>query len=133
MHIQAQGYALPIDPALIDLLNRQLASRHHPPGKLLVLQFRDPDYDDILGGYHPVDIAVDGQGRILWITDFAYTEVAGVTELARELDFDFFREIFQHRGFCQPLTYGADLFRLWQSNFLHYVQMNVFDVRIQAT
>jgi hypothetical protein len=133
MHIDTQGYALPIDPALIAILNRQLESLTTPPARLVLLQFRDPDYDVDAGGFHPVDIAVDDRGRIQWITDFAYTEVEGITELGRELDFDLSRGIFQHRGFCQPLAYGADLFQLWQSNFIHYVQMNVFDVQIQAT
>ena len=133
MHIQAQGYALPIDSALIDLLKPHLRSVLGPPQQVVVVQFRDPDYDANTGGYHPVDIAVDGQGRIQWITDFAYTEVEGVTELGRELDFDLSRGIFQHWGFCQPLAKGAELFQLWQSNFLHYAQCGVFDVQVQAT
>lgn len=132
MHIEAQGYALPIDSALIDILNKHLQREPNPCNQVLVLQFRDPDYDADSGGYHPVDIALDDQGRIQWITDFAYTCVAGVTELSRELDFDFSRGLFQHWGFCQPLAKGAAVFQLWQANFIHYAQCGVFEVQVQA-
>ena len=128
MLIQEHGYALPVSKALIAILKTQLESIENSPSAFVVLNFRDPDYSPLRGGYHPVEIAVDGQGRIQYLTDFAYVGRGDGAELAKELDFDFALGLFQHLGREFPIHRGRGLFKLWQSNFVSYYQGGVYDV-----
>ena len=84
----------------------------------VILNFRDPDYSAESGGYHPVEICVNAQGRIQYITDFAYYGQGPYAELGKELDFDFGYGVFQQMGREFPIRDGANLFKIWQSQFL---------------
>lgn len=97
-----------------------------------IVTFRDPDYSPESGGYHPVEIAIGPGGRMEYITDFAYHGIPPHCELAKELDFDFSLNLFQHFGIEFPLPQGLEMFRLWQSNFLAYHGMNVYSVSVES-
>lgn len=83
IHIQATGYPLSISKKLVNLLQQELDKSDTDVSAGVTLNFRDPDYSAESGGYHPVEIAVDGEGRILYITDFAYFGIGPFAELDR--------------------------------------------------
>ncbi len=90
------------------------------------MNFRDPNYSAETGGFHPVEIALNAEGHLLYITDFAYVSDGYFAELCKALDFDFSMGVFQHMGREYPLQVGAELFAIWQQNFCEYVSWGVF-------
>jgi hypothetical protein len=132
MIIQNSGYPLPVSDALVAIIQQEHDKAEIDCSSGFTLNFRDPDYSAESGGYHPVEIAVDGNGRIQYITDFAYYGSGPYAELDKEIDFDFSYNVFQHMGREFPITRGAELFELWQSNFCDYVARQVFEVSVSA-
>lgn len=127
MKLQTQT-ALPLIPALVELLTAEIDKANPGADDGLVLNFRDPDYSAEGGGYHPVEIALDSEGHLLYVTDFAYVGSGWCVELAKELDFDFSLGVFQQMGRDYPLQTGRELFGIWQQNFCAYYQSGVFEV-----
>ncbi|MBS4052441.1 MAG: DUF2787 family protein [Methylomonas sp.] len=128
MQIQSTGYPLPVSDQLVAIIQQHFDSRICDASAGFILNFRDPDYSAESGGYHPVEIAVDEEGRILYITDFAYYGSGPYAELDKEIDFDFGYKVFQQMGREFPIARGAELFELWQANFCEYVSRQVFNV-----
>ena len=119
-------------PALVTLLETELDKAITVAGEGLIFNFRDPEYSAETGGYHPVEIAMDAEGKLLYITDFAYHGDGHYAELCKELDFDFSYGLFQQMGRDYPLHEGAELFSIWQANFCAYYQAGVFEVSYSA-
>lgn len=120
--------AFPLAAGLIALLNAEIENTGVDLQQGVILNFRDPSYSPETGGYHPVEIAIDRKGIILYITDFAYVGRAHFAELAKEIDFDFGHEAFQHFGREFTLPHGRKLFQLWQRNFVSYYRSGVYTV-----
>jgi len=131
--------SLPITKTLHVLLGKTLAERQALDEALatsqsVVMNFRDSAYNAEDGGFHPVEIALgqssDGRWNIQYITDFAYVG-SYVPELERSLDFDFQRgDFFTPYDGWNPIVGNRDareLYQLWESNFLAYVDMEAFD------
>ena len=133
MNIQKTGYPLSISNRLISILSKEI-ERHSEvdTSSGCIINFRDPDYSAESGGYHPVEICLDAQGRFQYITDFAYVGQGPYAELAKELDFDFSCGRFQQMGRDYPIKQGAGLFKIWQSNFCDYYQFKVYRVTVQG-
>ena len=121
--------ALPLSLALIALLEAEISKANLPAGEGLILNFKDPNYSAETGGFHPVEIAINAEGKLLYITDFAYYGQGLYAELGKSLDFDFSYGLFQQMGRDYPLHEGAQLFALWQQNFCSYVTWGVFEVK----
>lgn len=132
MKIQTQNTPLPVSPSLLSLIQRKVdaADIKHDSG--LVIHFRDPAYSSEYGGFHPIEIALDNTGRLLYITDFAYVGSRPFVELAKELDFDFQCARFQHFDRDYAIQHGRSMFLLWQRNFLAYVEMRIYDVSVEG-
>ena len=100
----------------------------------MVFNFRDKTYSADAGGFHPVEISIcqpsTGEWCVEYITDFAYMG-SYYPELERNLDFDFrARQCFAsyHGWFSMKDNREAiELYQLWESNFLAYVEMEAFD------
>lgn len=131
MNIQINDYPLAISQQLVGILISEIEKNEVDGSEGVILNFRDPDYGAESGGYHPVEIAINEQGRIQYITDFAYVGMGPYAELEKELDFDFGYGLFQQMGREYPITQGAELFTLWQSNFCDYYQRQVYEVSCQ--
>ncbi len=131
MQIKPNGFPLSLSDSFIALLNKELSQAGMSPQAGVILNFRDPNYSAEAGGFHPVEISITAEGRILYVTDFAYVGLPPFAELAKELDFDASLGLFQHFGHEYPLEEGRELFKIWQENFVSYVQMGVFTVVIQ--
>jgi len=133
MIIQKTGYPLSISNRLISILAKEIEQHSEvDTSSGCVLNFRDPDYSAESGGYHPVEICLDENGRIQYITDFAYVGDGHYAELAKELDFDFAYGLFQQMGRDYPISQGAGLFKIWQANFCDYYQHQVYTVTVQS-
>lgn len=115
--------------ALISILEKELVQAGVTKGGA-VLHFRDPEYHPERGGYHPVEISIDSDHRIRYITDFAYVGAGPFCELEKELDFDFSLQLFQQMGRDYPIHQGDSLFRIWQQNFCAYYHSGVYQVTV---
>lgn len=133
MNIQKDGYPLSISNRLIAILNKEI-ERHSEvdTSSGCILNFRDPDYTAKSGGYHPVDIYLDEQGRFQYFTDFTYVGEGYYAELVIELNFDFAYGLFQQMGREYPIKQGAELFKIWQANFCDYYLNKVYTVTVQG-
>ena len=130
---------LPVSKSLHSLLSRNLIDKlaeeeHITTSTYLVFNFRDSSYSAEAGGFHPVEIAIaqssDGRWNIEYTTDFAF--VGSVyPELERCLDFDFRDQSFyaQYSGWApmKDNISAIELYQLWESNFLTYANMEVYD------
>jgi len=129
--LNTRSFPLPIHPKLAKILEDEIRKADVPEGRGLVLNFRDPHYSALEGGYHPVEIAVASDGSILYVTDFLYLGQPPYAELVKDLDFDASLGLFQQGGIDFPLEEGAGMFELWQHNFCVYYRMGVFRVEVE--
>ena len=132
MNIIQTGYPVAVSKQLVAIIAQELEASCIDASSGFILNFRDPDYSAESGGYHPVEIAVDGHGRIQYITDFAYVGGGRFAELDKELDFDFSYGKFQHMGREFDIKDGAALYKIWQSNFCSYYEWKVFQATVQS-
>ncbi|KZC47861.1 hypothetical protein XM68_c11015 [Vibrio alginolyticus] len=99
----------------------------------VTINFRDTSYSVETGGYHPVEVSVIKGDKEKWcinyITDFAYFGL-GFPELDRDIDFD----IGNNMAFATGIGWQninssgfVELYRVWENNFLAYLDMDAFD------
>lgn len=125
---------LPISHSLHTILNQVLAQHPDSYGaKHITINFRDKSYSAENGGYHPVEIALtkltDSNYSIIYITDFSYCGNA-YPELERDTDFDIGNSmVFSRYTGWQNIRLPdmAELYELWEANFVGYVDMEVYD------
>jgi hypothetical protein len=129
MRIRTDKLPWPVAPRLVTILQEEMTKGNHVEGDCII-SFRDHSYSPERGGYHPVEIAVNEEGGIDYITDFSYVGAPPMCELAKEIDFDFSLNILGHFGVDFPLREGKELFKIWQSNFVAYYDEGVFTTRI---
>ena len=130
MNIISEGYAVPIEKALIQIIEKELQKAKLKEDSTIILNFRDPTYTATEGGYHPVEIMINELGVIQYITDFAYVGSGDMAELTKELDFDFASGLLEQFGRCYPIENAWELFPIFVQNFCAYYHQGVFDVEI---
>jgi len=134
--INKENAALPISNKLIELLTNVIASKQLKPTELndITINFRDDSYDPELGGYHPVEVRLVKVNHHLnfdYITDFCYVGSGFNTELTKEIDFDFTNDVgFQLYSGHHKLIELSELFKLWESNFIEYVEQDIFTISV---
>ena len=126
------GLLLPIHKKFNEILTAIIID-HDLGRKAFTVIFRDPSYSEKSGGFHPVEVHIDELELIQYITDFAYVGQDPYAELVKEIDFDFQHKIFGHMGRNHPIAHGAELFKIWQQNFVTYYQMRVYDIEINPS
>jgi len=126
---QQNTQSLKLSKDLINIIEQQIENKKASDG-YLTLSFRDPTYSAETGGYHPVEILINAEGSVQYITDFSFVGQGGYAELVKELDFDFSLGLFQHMGRDYPLEQGAELFKIFQSNFCSYYESGVYEVEV---
>jgi len=132
MKIKTIGYVLRIEKAFIAILETEMNKNESQYDNYCILNFRDPTYSARTGGYHPVEIMINKQGMIQYITDFSYIGSIESPELVKEIDFDFSSGIFEQMGRCFTIEEAYELIAVWQQNFMAYYQNGVFDVSISC-
>ena len=130
MRINQHSCLLPISDALANIIHDEIVGAEVDTSSGVVINFRDPDYSAETGGFHPVEIAVRSDGHLVYITDFSFAGSPPYAELVKELDFDFELEVFQQYGREYPITQAAELYALWQENFISYHGMGVYQVTV---
>lgn len=127
--ISSENYPVSISKQLTAILLQEILKsgvKQGPDRQGYSVHFKDPHYSAEHGGYHPVEIWVDGKGRIRYITDYSY---AG-QELEKELDWDFDNHVFGQFGRDYNISRGTGLFRTWQANFVGYYRGGRFKVTV---
>jgi len=130
MKIKKHTKSLVLIDRLISVLEKETESLDTEFFDQVILNFRDPNYSSETGGYHPVEISLTATGDLQYITDFAYVGAGDMSELEKELDFDFLIELFQQYGRDYLITEGAELFKIWQENFCSYYHSGIYIVEI---
>ena len=132
------GFALPVAPALIALLNQEAATIGLNLERLtqLTFNFRSPTYSPEQVEAHPVEIrlirGLDGW-LFDYVTDFSYQGVVQGAELCKELDFNFLGDEHYLQGWGPIQRSEAhELFTLWQTNFVAYCRMAYFTVEVSG-
>ena len=130
------GFALPVAPALIALLNQEAATvgLNFELLTQLTFNFRSPTYSSEQGGAHPVEIrlirGLDGW-LFDYVTDFSYQGQGQDAELCKELDFNFLDGEHTMLGWGPlRLAEARELFDIWQSNFIAYCRLECFSVTV---
>lgn len=130
---------LTVSEQLKDLLNKLATDNSVDITKerSLIFNFRDDSYDPETGGYHPVEIRlikINDEWQFDYITDFAYVGNGYMAELVKEIDFDFSNNIgFQLYIGSTSLSEFSEFYISWESNFISYVKMKVFTVKITSS
>ena len=130
MKIKKHTKSLVLIAQLISVLEKETESLDPEFFDQVILNFRDPSYSAETGGYHPVEISLTATGDLQYITDFAYVGAGEMSELEKELDFDFLIELFQQCGRDYLITEGAELFKIWQENFCGYYHSGTYEIEI---
>jgi hypothetical protein len=125
---------LPVSVDLQDALNRVIneSAKWTPVIQSVVINFRDSNYSSENGGWHPVEIRLVRlyeQWVFDYITDFAYCG-GPYPELVKEVDFNFSSGTASFSYVPElPITSSEvmEFYSMWESNFLSYVEMCVFD------
>ena len=132
------GFALPVDQALLLLLNQEIAKTELNIESLtqLTFNFRNPGYSAEQGGVHPVEIRlVRGLDDWLfdYVTDFSYQGLGQDAELCKEIDFNLScDEHYLQSWGPLPGVEARELFALWQRNFISYAQLGYFTVTVSG-
>ncbi|EKB3555037.1 DUF2787 domain-containing protein [Vibrio fluvialis] len=129
-----ERFLLPVRIDLQDALNRVISKsgKWTPMIQSVVFNFRDSSYSSENGGFHPVEIRLvrcNDQWIFDYITDFAYCG-GPYPELVKEVDFNFSSGTASFSYVPDlPITSNdvAEFYSMWESNFLSYVEMGVFD------
>ena len=132
------GFALPVDQALLVLLDQDVAKNELNLERLtqLTFNFRNPGYRAEQGCEHPVELrlirGLDGW-LFDYVTDFSYQGLGQDAELCKELDFNFLDDEHYLQGWGPVQRSEAhELFTLWQTNFVAYCRMAYFTVTVSG-
>ncbi|HBC3954761.1 TPA: DUF2787 domain-containing protein [Vibrio parahaemolyticus] len=126
---------LPISTSLQDALNRVFSEsgKWTPMIQSVVFNFRDSSYNaESRSGFHPIEIRLVrlyDQWIFDYITDFAYCG-GPYPELVKEVDFNFSSGTASFSYVPELLITSSEImefYSMWESNFLSYVEMGVFD------
>ncbi|EGR1274267.1 DUF2787 domain-containing protein [Vibrio parahaemolyticus] len=126
---------LPVSVDLQDALNRVISEsdKWTPMIQSVVFNFRDSSYNaESRSGFHPIEIRLVrlyDQWIFDYITDFAYCG-GPYPELVKEVDFNFSSGTASF-SYVPELSITSsevmEFYSMWESNFLSYVEMGVFD------
>jgi hypothetical protein len=116
-----QLYPFVLTPGFVTLLNDLLKDR---ADENVCINFRDPDYSAMQGGFHPVEIHVSSDGLLETVTDFAYFGTPPFVELGIELDWCFIEpKYFRQFDSMYELVVGKSLFYLWADHLRNCLEI----------
>lgn len=130
---QGQRFAVP--EKLTAILNGELTKIDtiEPDVNAITFNFRDDDYSADAGGFHPVEIRLvssDNLWQFEYITDFSFYGNP-FPELVKEIDVCFLSgQIHTIYSGCLHGDSARELIDLFLTNFISYVEMNIFTVTV---
>ena len=133
----SQCFAVP--DTLLSILNSTLDTITPPDSNsdVIIFNFRDPDYSSDGGGFHPVEIRLNKSEvngvelyQFVYITDFSFQGLP-YPELTVDIDVCFIAEqVYALYGGWLNKTDSEELKTLFLTNFISYVEMDVFKVEV---
>jgi len=130
---KSQYFSVPEN--LLSILNTELAKLTNPESNStgITFNFRDPDYNADKGGFHPVEIRLskhNNQWQFEYITDFSFQGFP-FPELVKEIDICYqTKQVYNlYYGYLNKKD-SNELIELFLTNFISYVEMEVFTVKI---
>jgi hypothetical protein len=127
MIIRTDNLPWPIDERLRNLLQKEIDSSNIDGNQgAILISYRDPECDPDKGDFHPVEIALDADGSIKCISDFALYGKPPSEVRGESIEFDFGLKLFQHFSEEYPIQEGRDLYKLWEQDFLRHYEMRVY-------
>jgi hypothetical protein len=130
---QSQCFRVPAK--LYSILNTELAKQTDPDSSSLgiTFNFRDINYSADSGGYHPLEARVIKHNN-LWqfeyITDFCFVGFP-YPELAKDIDVCFqSKQVYTQFGIGMSKQEADEFLSMFLNNFISYVEMDVFTVKI---
>ena len=133
-----QGLPLPVSSMFAVCLT-ELLNTHKPTWQkahAVTMNFRDPSYGPESGGFHPVEIRLQRRGNLwslVYMTDFSYVGMGDYAELAKEVDFDFSsQEGLVAHVHIVPLSELREFYEMWESNFLSYLSLGVYNLTLSC-
>ncbi|MEN6375075.1 MAG: DUF2787 family protein [Smithella sp.] len=126
MIIRTDSLPWAIDERLRILLQREVDSFNIEGNRGVLLNYRDPDCDHDNRDFHPVEIALDADGSIKCISDFALYGTPPSEVRGESIDFDFGLKEFHHFSEGYHIEEGQDLYKLWEQDFLRHYEMSVY-------
>ena len=118
------------DPGFVEVINTTLRNTREDTSSGVILNFRDAHYSAETGGYHPMELSIDLEGNLQYLTDFGYAGLPPYAELEKELDWDFTRNRFSQFGRDFDLECGRSLLGLYTRNFAAYYDSGVYRVEV---
>ncbi|WP_281184433.1 DUF2787 family protein [Trichlorobacter lovleyi] len=91
-----------------------------------IISFKSSDYSAKKGGYRPVEVMIR-DSQVIYVTDFTYVGSGPFAELVKGMDWDFAAGECGQTGMYFGLEEAAELWRLYQSNFVDYFKAGKFD------
>ena len=120
-----------LDPGFVSVVNDLLKDTSLEGSEIVALNFRDPGYNaNTCSGFHPVEIHVDSNGKVLCITDFSFAGIHPFIELGIELDWNFEMDSFRQFDGMYDLECGRSLLGLYLANFTAYYKSGVYEVEV---
>lgn len=123
-------YPFVLEPRFVQLINMLLEEKAGNIQDGVVLNFRDPDYSYEHGGFHPVEICIGKDDKLVYATDFSFAGVPPFVELGVELDWNWEQGYFRQFDSFHDLLVGQSIFYLWAANFTEYVKAEIFQIEI---
>ena len=123
----------PVSDKLMEILQTAVSNVKNLPTVLTII-FKDTSYSPTTGGFHPVEIKLL-KSKEYWlfdyVTDFSFQGLGDMSELTKEIDFNFIDQTTYHLySGVHKAENTVALFNLWQTNFIGYVEMEVFTVEV---
>lgn len=129
---KSQRFAVP--ERLTAILNSELTDIDNvEPGiNGITFNFSDDDYSAERGGFHPVEVRIinsDNLWMFEYITDFSFQ--GAYPELVKDIDVCFLTgQIYTLYSGCLQGDSARELIDLFLSNFISYVEANIFTVTV---
>lgn len=124
MRIDREGYPLSFTGTFAGILDKHLAGVTGPA----TIIFRDPTYSQERGGFRPVEVRVEANGRVAYVTEMGW--IGG--DMAKTSDFSFYDGLFQDEYHCGALDTKdvKSFWKLWSANFCEYFRMGAYQVEV---
>lgn len=129
---KSQRFAVP--ERLTAILNGELTNidNAEPGISGITFNFRDDDYSAERGGFHPVEVRIvnsDNLWTFEYITDFSFQ--GAYPELVKDIDVCFLTgQIHTLYSGCLKGNSARELIDLFLTNFISYVEANIFTVTV---
>jgi hypothetical protein len=120
------------DPGFVEAINTTLRDTREDTSSGVILNFRDAHYSAETGGYHPMELSIDLEGNLQYLTDFSYAGMPPYAELEKELDWDFTHNRFSQFGRDFDLECGRALLGLYTRNFTAYHDSGAYEVTVSS-